>query len=121
MPPEPRGRLTLRLAAELARTRRRLVIRARASLRGERGLYFVLFVAVGAISGFAGAGFRWLARGFQTLYFGQSGSMIDAAAHLPWFMRIAMPAGGTGRAKSSRKSRELTIPMKVARAMVSSW
>jgi CIC family chloride channel protein len=83
-----------RLTAEISRTYRRLIIRSRATLRGERGLYFVLFVAVGAMGGLAASGFRWLASGFQAVYFAHYGSMIEAAEHLPWYMRIVAPAGG---------------------------
>jgi len=88
---EPRQPLIARFAARVSR---RLIVRARATLRNERGFYFVIFVVVGAAGGVAGSGFRWLARGFQSLYFASSGSMIEAAQHLPWQMRILAPAGG---------------------------
>src|SRR6266853_6618630 len=92
--PRETGSTPGRLKAELSRSYRRLIIRARASLRGERGLYFILFVVVGAVGGLAGSGFRWLASGFQTLYFAHYGSIVEAAEHLPWYMRILAPAGG---------------------------
>src|SRR5262245_43384333 len=83
-----------RLRIESTRSFRRLVVRARAALRGERAFYFVLFVIVGAVGGLIGGAFRWLGHVFQTIYFADSGSLLEVASRLPWYMRILSPAGG---------------------------
>ena len=83
-----------RLKARIARVRRRLVVRARATLRNERGFYFVLFVVIGGVGGLAASGFRWLAHAFHTLYFASPASMLEAARDLSWPMKVLAPAGG---------------------------
>ena len=93
--PRSRARgLSGRILEDLFRSRRRLAVRARAALRGERAIYFVLFVLIGVIGGLAGAAFRWLGALFQRIYFSEPGSLIQVALGLPWYMKILAPAGG---------------------------
>ena len=77
-----------------SRLLRHVVVRARVALRAEAASYFVLFLLVGAMGGLVGSAFRWLALVFQTLYFSSTGSLIEAARALPWYMRVLSPAGG---------------------------
>lgn len=80
------------------RALRRAVVRARATLRGERALYFVLFIFVGVVGGLVGSLFRWLGFAFQTLYFSsyftKTGTLLEIARELPWQMKILAPMGG---------------------------
>jgi CIC family chloride channel protein len=73
---------------------RSIIVRMRVILRGERALYFLLFVLTGVIGGLVASGVRWLGVGLQTIFFGSSGSMLSIALSLPWYWRLAAPAAG---------------------------
>jgi hypothetical protein len=70
------------------------VVRLRVLLRGERALYFLLFVLTGVIGGVVGAGVHWLGAGLQTVFLGSPGPMLAVAQKLPWAWRLVAPAAG---------------------------
>src|SRR5262245_4817126 len=94
MPRRRERTLAGRIRQTSLRTLRRLVVRARATLRGERALYFVLFIFIGIVGGVVGSLFRWLGFSFQALYFSSTAPLLEVARELPWYMKILAPAGG---------------------------
>jgi CIC family chloride channel protein len=94
LPRRKAATLRRRIRDEAARAARRLLVRVRATLRGERALYFVLFVLIGAAGGLVGSGFRFLGMLFQRIIFSLPGSLLEVASQIPWYMRVLTPAGG---------------------------
>ena len=80
--------------AWMERIARRLVVRARATLRGERALYFVLFILIGIIGGLVGTAVRWGGLALHTIFFASSAPLLQAAHGIPWYMKLAVPTGG---------------------------
>ncbi len=78
----------------LDRIARGMVVRARVLLRGERALYFLLFVLVGVTGGLVAAGIKWLGVGLQTAFFQSSETLLAAVQRVPWYSRLLIPAAG---------------------------
>lgn len=82
------------LPAWAERILRGIIVRLRVLLRGERALYFLLFVLAGILGGLVAAGVRWASTGLQTIFFRHGGAFLEAAASVPWYWRLAAPAAG---------------------------
>ncbi len=82
------------LQERVERLLRGMVVRARFLLRGERALYFLLFVLVGVIGGLVASGIKWLGLGLQAAFFRSSETLLSAAQQVAWYERLLIPAAG---------------------------
>lgn len=73
---------------------RGIVVRMRVLLRGERALYFLLYVLTGVLGGFVASGVRWLSAGIQVIFYQSGGTLLAAASQLPWYWKLGAPAAG---------------------------
>jgi CIC family chloride channel protein len=64
----------------------------------ENALFFTAVCLVGALGGLAGAAFRWLFQLAMTGFWGRSGVLLEVAASVPWWARLAVPVMGGGLA-----------------------
>lgn len=64
----------------------------------ENALFFTAVCLVGALGGLAGAAFRWFFQLAMTGFWGRSGVLLEVAAGVPWWARLAVPVMGGGLA-----------------------
>ncbi len=61
---------------------------------GPHSSMFLLAVIIGLAGGLGAIGFRWLIESFQTLAWGGGGTPLEKVARAPWYLKLAVPAGG---------------------------
>ncbi|MGD8396838.1 MAG: chloride channel protein [Candidatus Eiseniibacteriota bacterium] len=61
---------------------------------GERTTMISLAIVIGIAGGFGAVFFRWLIAVLQDLAWGPGGTPLDKVLRAPWYLRLAMPAGG---------------------------
>lgn len=60
----------------------------------ENAIILFLALIVGVAGGYGAVLFRLLIRLFQNIFYGDSGSILEAVTHIAWYKRILIPAVG---------------------------